>query len=215
MSESLLDVTFNQGEYTLILGSDGAMSALRHGEPWGRDLTGDKLVSAFAHDLGTARDALKAVAEAVYGTSDREPHAFADYDDAVALKRQARQARAPHPEYAANEIGNESYSLVIRSCDAKYTLLQKADGALSANRHGEPWRDLTGDKMIGALAVELEETRDVLYKLAGETYGYQVGDEPDVYANEALLIEMRDNVLRLLPHLDLRDAASRPLPSVG
>lgn len=40
MSESM---TFADGKYTVI-NDNGQLTALRHGEPWNRDLTGDNLV---------------------------------------------------------------------------------------------------------------------------------------------------------------------------
>lgn len=36
-------MNFNDGKYTVI-NDNGALTALRHGEPWRRDLTGDNLV---------------------------------------------------------------------------------------------------------------------------------------------------------------------------
>lgn len=46
----------------------------------------------------------------------------------------------------------------------KYTLLQRCDGRLEALRRGAPWRDMTGDKMVGALFSELRAARDELIK---------------------------------------------------
>jgi len=40
--------------------------------------------------------------------------------------------------------------------DGKYTLILDG-GNMQALRHGEPWRDLTGDKLVGALASALLE----------------------------------------------------------
>lgn len=42
----------------------------------------------------------------------------------------------------------------------KYTVVIGDDGSLSALRHGEPWQDLTGNKMVYCLATELEEARE-------------------------------------------------------
>jgi len=44
----------------------------------------------------------------------------------------------------------------------KYRVVLDSDGYLSADRYGEAWRDLTGDKLILALCQrirELEETK--------------------------------------------------------
>lgn len=49
--------------------------------------------------------------------------------------------------------------------DGKYTVIQEADGRLLALRYGEQWRDLTGDKLVYALAAEVE-------KLRGECAGF-------------------------------------------
>lgn len=39
------------------------------------------------------------------------------------------------------------------------------DGKLTAYRHGEPWRDCTGDNLVYWLAVELAEAREELEEL--------------------------------------------------
>lgn len=39
----------------------------------------------------------------------------------------------------------------------KYTVIEHDDGSMEALRYGEPWRDLTGDKLIGAMLAALEE----------------------------------------------------------
>lgn len=43
--------------------------------------------------------------------------------------------------------------------DGKYTVILHPDGKLEALRCGEPWRDLTGDKMVYCLAAEIETLR--------------------------------------------------------
>jgi len=47
--------------------------------------------------------------------------------------------------------------------DGKYTVIQNG-GQLSALRYGEKWRDLTGDKLIGAMVSEIESLRAELTK---------------------------------------------------
>lgn len=37
----------------------------------------------------------------------------------------------------------------------KYTYIEHDDGRQQVLRYGEPWRDVTGDKFIGALVYEL------------------------------------------------------------
>ncbi len=43
----------------------------------------------------------------------------------------------------------------------EYRVRQDADGRLYADRHGQPWRSLTGDGLVCALAHEIERLRDV------------------------------------------------------
>lgn len=53
--------------------------------------------------------------------------------------------------------------------DNKYTVgFDEATGKLSAERYGEPWRDLTGDNLVYWLAMELQEARD---KIKNMYYG--------------------------------------------
>lgn len=63
----------------------------------------------------------------------------------------------------------------IDVADGKYTVLGIEDGHLRALRHGEEWRSLTGDNLIFALAVELQEARDaalaVIEKVRGIIHG--------------------------------------------
>lgn len=40
--------------------------------------------------------------------------------------------------------------------DGKYEIRRHDNGSMDALRHGEPWRDLTGDKLIGAMFDEIE-----------------------------------------------------------
>lgn len=46
--------------------------------------------------------------------------------------------------------------------DGKYTLVRDSSGYMYALRHGEPWRDLTGDKLIGAMLSDMEELQAAL-----------------------------------------------------
>lgn len=43
--------------------------------------------------------------------------------------------------------------------DGKYQIHQNG-GEMNATRNGEPWRDLTGDKMIGAMFSRIKELED-------------------------------------------------------
>ncbi len=50
----------------------------------------------------------------------------------------------------------------------KYTVVMTADGHLRALRHGEEWRSLSGDKLILALAHEVDDLRLRLASLTSE-----------------------------------------------
>lgn len=55
-----MTITLENGKYTVIE-NDGVMTGLRYGEPWARDLCGDKLVYAFCcrvEELEGQRDEL-------------------------------------------------------------------------------------------------------------------------------------------------------------
>lgn len=54
----LLNVSVFDGKYTVIQEADGRLHALRYGEPWKRDLVGDKLVLCLAQELAEAREDL-------------------------------------------------------------------------------------------------------------------------------------------------------------
>lgn len=49
--------------------------------------------------------------------------------------------------------------LEITVGDGKYTVVQTTDGRVVARRNEEPWRDLTGDKLVLCLAQELDAAR--------------------------------------------------------
>lgn len=46
--------------------------------------------------------------------------------------------------------------------DGKYTIKHENGRNLRAERYGEPWRDLTGDGLILAMAYEIEELREAV-----------------------------------------------------
>lgn len=48
--------------------------------------------------------------------------------------------------------------------NGKYTVIQNDDGTVSVNRYGECWREVTGDKLILALAYEIDRLREELNK---------------------------------------------------
>lgn len=59
--------------------------------------------------------------------------------------------------------------LAVSVCGGKYKVLQDCKGKVSALRHGEAWRDCTGDGLILALAQEIVSLK-ALVKIARDTY---------------------------------------------
>lgn len=53
--------SFDGGKYT-VFNDNGKLTALRHGEPWGRDLVGDNLVYWMLVEVLRLREALKYIA---------------------------------------------------------------------------------------------------------------------------------------------------------
>ena len=49
--------------------------------------------------------------------------------------------------------------------NGKYKVVQRFKGALEVLRYNQYWRDETGDNLILCLAQEIDELRDVLYKI--------------------------------------------------
>lgn len=61
--------------------------------------------------------------------------------------------------------------------NGKHTVIMEANGRLHALRHGEPWQDLSGNKLVYTLAAELEEARERLVALTKEPIGYARRDD--------------------------------------
>jgi hypothetical protein len=55
IQDTLLNVSTNDGKYTIIQHKDGSVEALRYGEKW-RDCTGDKLILTLAQDLQAMKE---------------------------------------------------------------------------------------------------------------------------------------------------------------
>lgn len=77
MSE--IRVSVDNGKYVVVLHDNGGMYALRHGEPWSRDLVGDKLVYNLAYELDEARKKVEAYETALghIAGGHPDPAAFA------------------------------------------------------------------------------------------------------------------------------------------
>ena len=53
----------------------------------------------------------------------------------------------------------------VSICDGKYTIIQDASGRTSVLRHGEEWRDSTGDNVILGAAYEIQKLHDRIKRL--------------------------------------------------
>ena len=53
----------------------------------------------------------------------------------------------------------------VSICDGKYTIIQDASGRTSVLRHGEEWRDSTGDNVILGAAYEIQKLQDRIKRL--------------------------------------------------
>lgn len=60
MADQRLNISVDNGKYTVIMEADGRLHALRHGEPW-QDLSGNNLVYFLAAELEEARKRLAEV----------------------------------------------------------------------------------------------------------------------------------------------------------
>ncbi len=58
-----------------------------------------------------------------------------------------------------------SDALRMTICDGKYTIIQDSNWKTRILRYGEEWRDVTGDHVIGGLALELQEARDRIKRM--------------------------------------------------
>ena len=52
----------------------------------------------------------------------------------------------------------------VTVADGKYRYVQKSGEPTVVLRHGEPWRDVTGDGLICALAHEVQSLRDEIFE---------------------------------------------------
>ena len=77
----------------------------------------------------------------------------------------------------------------------KYTLLVPAPGYMLALRYGEAWRDLTGDKMIGAMFNMLVEQQAKLNAIVARLNG--VFDDPDLMEYGGALSTAEHDIQRI------------------
>lgn len=59
-------------------------------------------------------------------------------------------------------MSDKKTELSLSVAEGKYTVQFDADGRLRCLRYGQPWRDLTGDGMVLAMAHEIERLRERL-----------------------------------------------------
>ena len=64
--------------------------------------------------------------------------------------------------------------------DKKYTVVFEDDGSCYALRHGEQWRDLTGDKLVGAMLSEVDKLRTALQAVANIENKLHGGDWDEI-----------------------------------
>jgi hypothetical protein len=57
-----MNVTLEDGKYTVIQNPNGSLEALRYGEKW-RDCTGDKLILSLAQEVENLRNKIKDLEE--------------------------------------------------------------------------------------------------------------------------------------------------------
>lgn len=55
MTDQRLNISVDNGKYTVIMEANGRLHALRYGQPW-QDLSGNNLVYYLAAELGEARE---------------------------------------------------------------------------------------------------------------------------------------------------------------
>lgn len=89
--------------------------------------------------------------------------------------------------------------------DGKYTVISDR-GHLTALRHGEPWRDMTGDKLIGCMVSEIESLREELARLREGVSGESATLESEL-SKVTQLRQRQDGVTDQLR--DLRPFANR------
>lgn len=65
------------------------------------------------------------------------------------------------------EIIDNTNTVIIE--DGKYAITGLETGQLRALRHGQPWRELVGDKLVLALAQEIRKLRGQLDRLSPQT----------------------------------------------
>lgn len=71
---------------------------------------------------------------------------------------------------------NEEVLLDVAVDDGKYRYAQTRGGS-HVYRHGEPWRDVTGDGLICAMAGEIDALRERIMELEDTIEGYQCAEQ--------------------------------------
>jgi len=61
-----LKVSVEDGKYTVVMGEDNRLHALRHGEEW-RDLIGDGLIYSLAAEVESLRERIKELENCLFG----------------------------------------------------------------------------------------------------------------------------------------------------
>ena len=126
-----LRVTVDDGKYTVIQQADGRMRALRYGEEW-RDLTGDGLICALAHEV----ESLRAKYAEMFNGTIRSMCAMDDLGESLALAMEDLLASE-----GTGDMDPVSVAYDNMCCDAKVAAAEKA---VQAWRTMRPTKGLVG-----------------------------------------------------------------------
>ena len=104
--------------------------------------------------------------------------------------------RAGYPGLDSTTMGN-NMTETLHLQNGKYTL-QFSEGSFTALRGGEPWRDLTGDKLVLALFQRIRQMSELQERILDRAYAVAIGEAsltlPEVREWERELKEVGDDV---------------------
>lgn len=73
--------------------------------------------------------------------------------------------------------------------NGKYTIIRHDDASVEVRRYGEPWRNLTGDKLFGAMLDMIIEHQERIEAIRKETK--MLVDNYDFVRKERLMTKMK------------------------
>lgn len=74
--------------------------------------------------------------------------------------------------------------------DGKYALVHNTHGHMHALRYGDPWQELTGNKLIGACFNEIVELRKRLQEVQSWIVCAAIASPEDMMQNASRIIEV-------------------------